>query len=173
MRAGLQRVVDHDALQFFSDGADESVVDALGYDQTRGRRATLAGREEGAVDGAIHRNRQIGVVQHDKRVLAAHFELELAIVLDRGRRDALARAARARKSEGLYVGAIEQRLSDHRTLAHDEVQDAVRQAGALEYVDDGPGAAGHQIGRLDDDRVAVAERRRDLPGRMASGNSAA
>ena len=38
------------------------------------------------------------------------------------------------------------------------------QAGTVEDVDNRPGAAGHEIGRLEDDRVAVAQRRRDLPG---------
>ena len=55
MRAGLQRVVDRQALQPLGQRVDEAVVDALGDDQARGRRAALAGREEGAVDGALRR----------------------------------------------------------------------------------------------------------------------
>ena len=35
----------------------------------------------------------------------------------------------------------------------------------LQDVDERPGAAGHEVGRLEDDGVAVGERRRDLPGR--------
>ncbi|MCY1323921.1 hypothetical protein D9M69_93570 [compost metagenome] len=34
----------------------------------------------------------------------------------------------------------------------------------MEDVDDGPGTAGHQFGRLEDDGIAVTKRRRDLPG---------
>ena len=56
---------------------DEAVVDALRHDQARGGRAALAGREEGAVGGALDRDLQIGVVEHDERVLAAHLELHL------------------------------------------------------------------------------------------------
>ena len=56
---------------------DEAVVDAVGHDQARGRRAALAGGEEGAVDGAFDRDLQVGVVEHDQRVLAAHLELHL------------------------------------------------------------------------------------------------
>lgn len=48
--------------------------------------------------------------------------------------------------------------------AHDEVQHALRQAGAVENIDDRPRTARHQFGRLEDDGVAVAERRGDLPG---------
>src|SRR5690606_29179313 len=62
------------------------------------------------------------------------------------------------------IRAVEHRLADDRTLAHDEVEDALRQAGPVQDIDDRPGAAGHEFGWLEDDRVAVAERRCDLPG---------
>jgi hypothetical protein len=57
------------------------------------------------------------------------------------------------------------RLTKDGALAHDEVQHALRQAGAVQDIDDPPGTARHQIGRFEDDGVAVAERRGDLPGR--------
>ena len=41
---------------------------------------------------------------------------------------------------------------------------ALRQAGALQDVGERPAAARHEVGRLEDHRVAVGERRRDLPG---------
>jgi hypothetical protein len=52
-------------------------VDPAGHDQARGSSAALAGREERAIDGALDRHFQVGVVEHHKRVLAAHFELHL------------------------------------------------------------------------------------------------
>ena len=63
----------------------------------------------------------------------------------------------------LTSGEFEHRLADDRAPPHDEVEDALRQPGAHEDVDDRPGAARHEVGRLEDHRVAVAERRRDLP----------
>ena len=68
---------------------DESVVDALRHDQPRRGRAALAGGEERAVDGAFDRDLQVGVVEHDQRVLAAHLELELLhrLARDAGRGD--------------------------------------------------------------------------------------
>ena len=77
MRAGLERVVDDEALQALGQRLDEAVVDAGLHDQARGRGAALAGGEEGAVDGAFDRDLQVGVVEHDERVLAAHLELHL------------------------------------------------------------------------------------------------
>ena len=74
---------------------DEAVVDAFGDDQPRRGGAALAGGEEGAVDGAVDRDVEVGVVEHDERVLAAHLELELAHVLDARPRP---RACRCRPS---------------------------------------------------------------------------
>ena len=106
MRAGLQRVVDDDALQPLDAGRDESVMDALGDDQARGGGAALAGREEGAVDGAFDRRLEVGVVEHDHRVLAAHFELEL---LHRARPQAAA-TLRPVPTEPVKVMALDVRV---------------------------------------------------------------
>ena len=58
-------------------------MNALGHDQAARRRAALTGLEVRAVDSDL-RPLQIGVVEHDERVLAAHFELDARAVLDRG-----------------------------------------------------------------------------------------
>ena len=65
----------------------------------------------------------------------------------------------------LMSRAVEERLADHRAAAHHEVEHALRQAGAVMISTMRPGAAGHEVGGLDDDGVAVGQRRRDLPGR--------
>ena len=85
--------------------------------------------------------------------------------LTRGLRDALAGADRAGEGDGVDVRAVEHRLADDRALAHHEVEHALRQAGAMQDVDDRPGAARHEVGGLEHHGVAVGERRRDLPGR--------
>ena len=79
--AGLERIVDLELGQPLGQRGDESVVDALADDQPRRRGAALAGREERAVDRAIDRHGQVGIVQDDQRILAAHFELELGHAL--------------------------------------------------------------------------------------------
>ncbi len=62
------------------------------------------------------------------------------------------------------TGRGQERLADDRAASHDEVQDAGRDAGAVQDVDEGPGRARHEIGRFEDDTVPVGKRRRDLPG---------
>ena len=103
----------------------------------------------------LDRHLEVGVVEHDGRVLAAHLELELAHHLDAGLGHALAGADRAGEGDGVDVRAVEHGLADHRALAHDQVQHALGQPGAVQDVDDGPGAAGHQVRRLEHHGVAV------------------
>ena len=163
--AGLERMVDLELLHAFDHRRDEAVVDGLGDDQARGRGAALPGLEEGAVERAAHRDVEIGVVQHHERVLAAHLELELGEARRAFLRDVPAGIDRAREAHGGDVRRLEDRLADHRAAAHHQVEHALGHARALEDVGERPGAAGHQVGGLEDHGVAVGERRRDLPGR--------
>ena len=159
------RVADLEVADPLGQRRDELVVDALGDDQARGRRAALAGRIEGALRRGLDRHLEVGVIEHDGRVLAAHFELELAHHLDAGFRHAAAGADRAGEGLRRDIAALEHGLADHRALAHHEVQHALGQPVAMEDFDDRPRAARHEVGRLEHHGVAVAERRRDLPGR--------
>ena len=74
----------------------EAPVDRLLDDQARRGRAALAGREIGAVDRAFDRGLEVGVGEHDERILAAHFELELAHRLGAGGRDLASRSRPSR-----------------------------------------------------------------------------
>src|SRR5690606_35889097 len=56
-------------------------------------------------------------------------------------------------------------LADHRTLAHDEIENALWQTGAMQDIDNRPGATRHEVSRLEYDGVAVAKRWRDFPCR--------
>ena len=64
-------------LHALDQGGDEASWMPSVDDQARRRRAALAGREEGTIDGGFDRHLKIGIVQHHERVLAAHFELDL------------------------------------------------------------------------------------------------
>ena len=75
---------------------------------------------------------QVGIVQHDERVLAAHLELHL---LHRVGRNAAAATRRPVATEpvnddGAHARMPEHRLADHGAAAHDQVEHARRQAGA-------------------------------------------
>jgi hypothetical protein len=74
--AGFERIVDYERLHPFGQSGDESIVDAFGNDEPRRRRAALAGREERAVGRAFDGDGEVGIVEHDEWILAAHFELE-------------------------------------------------------------------------------------------------
>ena len=64
---------------------------------------------------------------------------------------------------------IEQRLPDHRAGADHEVEHTCRNAGAGDDLGQRMRRARHQLGRLEHHGVAVAEGRRDLPGRDGDG----
>ena len=165
MRAGLECIIHHERLHPFGECRDEAVVDALGHDQARGGRAALTGGEERAIRGAFHGNPEIGIVEHDKRILAAHFELHLLHRRggDAGSCDAPPGADRARKRDRQNIAVIDDRLAHHRALAHDKVQHAPGQPRAMENVAERPGRMRHEFRRLDHHRVAIGERRRELP----------
>ena len=75
-------------------------------DEARRRRAALAGLVEGAVEGGRDRDVEIGIVQHDERVLAAHFELELGAARGAGHGDLGAGLDRAGEGDGVHVTRI-------------------------------------------------------------------
>ncbi len=72
---------------------------------------------------------------------------------------------RAGEGDRGNIRMLEQGLADHRAGADHEVEHAGRNAGAGDDLGERMCRARHQLGRLEHDGVAVAERRRDLPGR--------
>jgi hypothetical protein len=166
VRAVLQRVVDLQLLHPLGQRVDEPVVDAFGDDQARRGRAALAGREEGAVDGALSTAMSRSASSSTTSgFLPPISSWNFACPRDAGHGDLAPGLDRAGEADRVDVGMIEQRLADHRAAAHDEVEHALRQAGARQDLGQRPGAAGHEVGRLEHDAVAVGQRRRDLPGR--------
>ena len=133
-------------------------------DQAAGRRATLAGRKERALDGAVQRQLHVGIGQHDQRILAAHFQLHLGAACAGGAQNLLAHALRAGEADGVHQWAVDHRLTHLAPAADHKVEHAGRQ---LRAADDGGqrGATGrHQLGRLEHHGVAIGQRGRNLPG---------
>src|ERR1019366_8083809 len=71
----LHAVADLEFAGALHHGGDKLIVDGVFHNGAAGGGALLAGGEEGAVDHVFHRGVEIGVSQHDGRILAAHFEL--------------------------------------------------------------------------------------------------
>ena len=72
---------------------------------------------------------------------------------------------RAREGDRVDFFVVENRLADDRASPDDEIEHALGNAGAHDDFGQRVGAARDEIGGLEDDRVAISERRRDLPGR--------
>ena len=165
MRAGLQRIVDDEALQPLGHRRDELVVDAFGDDQPRRGRAALAGREEGAVDGAFdgdardrrRRARRAGSCRPSRAGTCAC-----------ARREAAATRLPV-PTEPVKVMASMSGLSSiawptTEPLPMTRLSTPFGRPARCRMSTIAQDAARHQVGRLEDDGVAVAERRRDLPG---------
>ena len=108
------------------------------------KKAPLTARFDGDLE--------VGIVEHDQRILAAHLQLEL---LHR-RRTATQACAILRpvatepvKEIAATSGMLEQRLADHRAAAHHQVEHAGRQAGARDDLGERMRRARHEIGRLE------------------------
>lgn len=57
-------------------------------------------------------------------------------MLDQGKRNAFARAGGAGKRDAGKIRAVEHGLADDGAAAHDEIEDALRQANAVQDIDD-------------------------------------
>ncbi|MNE77392.1 hypothetical protein D3C80_1737020 [compost metagenome] len=75
----VERVAHIDLGKTFGQSGHELVMDAFRYDDTRGRRATLAGGVEAGVGCCLNCNAEVRIIQNHERVLATHFKLEFTV----------------------------------------------------------------------------------------------
>ncbi|KRC06556.1 hypothetical protein ASE23_27075 [Rhizobium sp. Root73] len=80
-----------------SSGHGRVVFAIRAQDAQRSSSATLTGREEAGIGSSLDGNGQVGIIKHDHRVLAAHFQLELAVMFDGSSSDTLSRTDRTGK----------------------------------------------------------------------------
>ena len=158
-------IIDGEARHSRDDGVHEPVVNRFRDNQARRGRAPLAGREERALDGDVGRQVDVGVVNDDERVLAAHLELTLGQPCRTCLRDRVAGGNRSCKADPGDTAIVDEDRSDLRPASHDEVERAGRQAGAADNLRQRPGAARRRVRWLEHDRVPVGQGRGDLPGR--------
>jgi hypothetical protein len=136
--------------------------DRLGHEQAAAGAAHVALVEEDAVHDALDRLVERGVVEHDVGRLAPELEGEL-----------LARAGDRAGDLAADLGRPRERhLVDARVLdegpagvagAGDDVDDAGRQVGLPADLGERQRGERRGLGRLEDDRVAAGQGRRDLP----------
>src|SRR5690606_31869705 len=110
---------------------------------------------------ALHRQLdrllEVGVVENDLRVLAAHFQLHLGLARNAVDGDLAANAHRTGEADAVDFRAVDQRLANHATAAHYQVERTGRETRAGDDFRQRPGAARHQIGRFEHDAVAIGQ----------------
>ncbi len=116
------------------------------------RGADLAGVGESSVRRGLRRAIEIGVLENQHRTIAA--ELEKHRLARAALGDAFARRGAAGKADAVGVGVRDDLVADGRTLADDEIDHALWQAGAFDRPHQRNRGHGCRRGRRPDDGVA-------------------
>ncbi len=134
--AGIARIADRQRFGPRHQPLEERVDDRPFDDRAARGGAALAGREERGVEHAIDRDVEVGVGEHDGRVLAAHLELHAREALGADPRDARADAIGAGERDGAHRRVRDERRADAAARSGHEVEHALRDAGLLEDLDE-------------------------------------
>ena len=134
-------------------------------EQARTGRAALAHVEEDRARRAADRDIHVGIGKHDRRRLAAKFQRHLLQVAGRRLHDQLADFRRTGERHLVHVGMRRQRCAGGFAEAGDDVHHAWRKADLLNQSAKPHRRQWRLLGRLQHDRAARRQRRRQLPGR--------
>jgi len=160
---GVESVAGRDVAGRFDDALDELVVD-VGMDHGATRsRATLAGVAEGSLGGSCDCGFQIGVVEDDLGVLAAHLALDFLVGFGPLRVQLQSDLRRTGERQRVDIGVLDDPRADRFTLAEDGVEDAARDAGFVEQFRDELRRRRRLFGRFQHHGVAGDHRRCGLP----------
>src|SRR5690606_7572332 len=107
LRFRQQRIANLQGGRTLRKGVDEPVVNAAFHDEAGRSRTALAGRIKRSVDGAFDGGIEVGIVEHDERVLAAHFKLDLAGALGAGDRDPVAGRNGTGEGDGVDIAVVD------------------------------------------------------------------
>ena len=164
----VERAADAQPAHARLDLGDEGVGDALLHQQPRAGAADLALVEPDAVDQPFDGAVEIGVLEDDEGRLAA--ELQRQFLAGAGGRlaDDLADFGRAGEGDLVDAGMIDDR-STRAGTARQDVDDALRHAGALADLGEQDRRQRREFGGLQHDRAA----RRPAPARSSRRASAA
>ena len=164
--ARLHAVADLQLPGALHHGRDELVVDRVLHDGAAGGGAFLSGGEERGIHHVLDRGVEVGVGQHDGRVLAAHLELDAQPALRRLLVQPVADLAGAGERDGLSGLAFTSASPKLAAGAGDEVDHALGNAGLVQRLDDAPRAQRRGGRRLEHHGVAADQRRApaSMPG---------
>ncbi len=89
-----------------------SVVNPFGHHEPGRRGAALAGRVESALDRALDRDVEIGIVEHQERVLPAHLQLHFGVALRSREKDVVSRLDGPGEADRVDVGRGDEDFTD-------------------------------------------------------------
>ena len=166
LRLGLERVAQRPLSRDLHDLVEEGVVDPLVHEHALGRAADLTRAEEAAEHGALRRTREVGVLADDDRAVPAR--LDERALEPCGADDLLRGRVRADETDPVDSRMRDQALAD-LAAAVDDVDDAVGQPGLGHDLHEVRHRERRPLRRLDHDRVAGCDARRDQLDRDQRG----
>ena len=136
------------------EALDERVVQRAVHVDPLDARADLAAVREGAPERALDGAPEIGVVEHEHRILATELERHGAEPLGGALRDPAPGRGRAGEDDRVDPVMADERLADGRARPLHDPHETGRGARLAEEPLDGGAAVRGQLGRLEDDGVA-------------------
>src|SRR3954454_14967071 len=139
------------------------VEDGLVQNDPAGGGATLAGGAEGSPENALDSEVEVGVVENDHRVLAAHLERTVLEAAGRDFADHASDFAGTREGDGANVRMREHGRAGFGAESGDDVDHTFRQTGVEQRLNDVDGRERSVFSGLDHAGVSADKRREELP----------
>ena len=165
----VETVADLQLLRARHELIDELLVHALLHDDAAGRGAALSGRAERSPQRAFQREIEIGVVEHDHRILAAEFQRAVLEALRRFLSDDAAHGCRSRERNRAHIRMLDHRRADFAAEAGDDVDHARGNAAIGQRLHEVQRRERRVLRRLDHRGVAGDQGREELPRRNRHG----
>ena len=108
---------------------------------------------------------EIGIVEDDLRVLAAHFQLDFGLTRNTVDRDLASDAHGAGEADPVHFRVIDDGFTDHAAAAHHQVENTRREASPRDDLGQRPSATRDQVGGFENHAVAIGQGRGNFPGR--------
>ncbi len=166
---GVEGAAEADAPGAADHLVDEAVVQRVLDDQPGAGRTDLPGMQEDGREGEIHGRLEVGVGEHDVRVLAAEFQRDLLHRRGGGRHDASAGLQAAGEGDHVHRRVLGQGCARFGAGAQDEVGGTGRESRLRQRLHQQDRGGGGEFAGLQDDRVAGEEGRGDLPTGLQEG----
>ena len=138
----VEAIADLELLDAIEQQLGERPAHGVVHDDSARSRAPLAAGAKRAPHDAIDREREVGVVEHDNRVLAAHLQRAAFTGFDGCYGYAMSDLVRAGERDQPHVAMTHERIADLRAPAEQEIQHTRRQARFNKGINELRGATG-------------------------------